>query len=150
MSIAVDDIERIERRLKLHDVRVFMSVVQAGSMGKAAARLSTSQSAVSRTIADLEDALGARLLDRSKKGIAATPYGRALMKRAVAVFDELRQGIRDLEVLADPTAGEIKIGASIAVATSFASAVVEQLSRRYPRIVFDLLAADTASATRAL
>lgn len=150
MSIAVDDIERIERRLKLHDVRVFMSVVQAGSMGKAAARLSTSQSAVSRTIADLEDALGARLLDRSKKGIAATPYGRALMKRAVAVFDELRQGIRDLEVLADPTAGEIKIGASIAVATSFASAVVEQLSRRHPRIVFDLLAADTASATRAL
>src|SRR5258708_1141913 len=139
MSIAVDDIERIERRLKLHDVRVFMSVVQAGSMGKAAARLSTSQSAVSRTIADLEDALGVRLLDRSKKGIAATPYGRALMKRGIAVFDELRQGIRDLESLADPTAGEIKIGASIAVATSFASAVVDQLSRRYPRIVFDLL-----------
>ncbi len=146
----MDDIERIERRLKLHDVRVFMSVVQAGSMGKAAARLRTSQSAVSRTIADLEHALGVCLLDRSKRGIEATPYGRALIKRGIAVFDELRQGVKDIEFLADPTAGEVKVGASIAVAMSFASVVIDQLSRRYPRLVFDLLAADTVTATRAL
>jgi DNA-binding transcriptional LysR family regulator len=150
MSAAVDDIERVERRVKLHDVRVFMSVVQAGSMGKAAIRLRTSQSAVSRTIADLERSLGVRLFDRSKTGIEATPYGRALMKRGIAVFDELRHGIKELEFLADPTAGEAKVAASIAVAVSLASAVIDRLSMRCPRLAFDLLAADTVTATRAL
>src|SRR6267143_1379486 len=84
----MDEIERIERRLKLHDLRVLISVVQAGSMGKAAERLGTSQPAVSRTIADLEHALGVRLLDRSPRGIEATPYGRALINPGIAAFDE--------------------------------------------------------------
>ena len=69
----MDDIERIERRLKLHDVRVLLSVVQAGSMHKAAERLATSQPAISRAIADLEHALGVRLLDRSPERRRADP-----------------------------------------------------------------------------
>jgi hypothetical protein len=50
--------ERIERRVKLHDLRVLMSVVERGSMAKAAESLATSQPAVSRAIADLENSLG--------------------------------------------------------------------------------------------
>jgi DNA-binding transcriptional LysR family regulator len=84
----MDDTERIERRLKLHDLRVLMSVVDQGSMAKAAERLATSQPAVSRTIADLEHSLGVRLLDRGPRGILPTPYGRALIKRSVTVFDD--------------------------------------------------------------
>ena len=99
----MDEIERIERRLKLHDVRVLMSVVQAGSMHKAAERLATSQPAVSRAIADLEHALGVRLLDRSPNGVRPTRYGEAILKRGLAVFDELRQGLKDIEFLSDPT-----------------------------------------------
>ena len=110
----MDKAERIERRISLHDVRVLMSVVQAGSMGKAAKRLATSQPAVSRAVADLEAALGVTLLDRSPRGIEPTAYGRALVKRGLAVFDELMQGVREIESLADPTAGELRIGASIA------------------------------------
>src|SRR6266700_2876088 len=90
-AVVVDEIDRIERRLKLHDVRVLMSVVEAGSMHKAAERLATSQPAVSRAIADLEHALGVRLLDRSPTGIEPTQYGHAIIKRGLAIFDELRQ-----------------------------------------------------------
>ena len=86
----MDETERIERRLKLHDLRVLMSVVEQGSMAKAAESLATSQPAVSRTIADLEHSLSVRLLDRGPRGIVPTPYGRALIKRSVTVFDELR------------------------------------------------------------
>jgi DNA-binding transcriptional LysR family regulator len=146
----MDEIERIERRLKLHDLRVLISVVQAGSMGKAAERLGTSQPAVSRTIADLEHALGVRLLDRSPRGIEATPSGRALIARGVAAFDELRQGVKDIEFLADPTTGEVRIGASIAAAVGFVCAVIDRLSRRYPRLVFEVMEVDTDAATRAL
>jgi DNA-binding transcriptional LysR family regulator len=150
MGMLVDQIERIERRISLHDVRVLMSVVEAGSMGKAAKRLATSQPAISRSIADLEEALGARLLDRTPQGVEPTVYGRALLKRGLAVFDELTQGIKDIQFLADPTSGELRIGASIAVAVGFVSHIVDCVSRCYPRLAFEVLATDTATAYRAL
>ena len=102
--------EQIGRRLKLRDLHFLLTVVQAGSMGKAARRLATSQPAISRSIAELEDALGVRLLDRSPQGIEPTAYGRALLKRGLVVFDELMQGVKDIRFLADPSAGEARQG----------------------------------------
>lgn len=106
----MDKLERIERRLKLNDVRVLMSVVRAGSMHKAAGLLGTSQPAVSRSIADLELALGVRLLDRSRHGVEPTQYGRAIIKRGIAVFDELRQGVRTLNSLPTQRRGSCESG----------------------------------------
>ena len=126
----MDEIERIERRLKLHDVRVLMSVVQAGSMNKAAERLGTSQPAVSRSIADLEHALGVRLLDRSRRGIEPTQYGRAIIKRGIAVFDELRLGVQDIEFLADPTAGVLRIGCTEGMAAGPVPDIMDRLAKR--------------------
>ena len=82
-----------------------------------------------------------RLLDRHRQGVEPTEYGRALLDCGVAVFDDLRQGVKNIEFLADPTAGEVRIGSKPFVAASFVSAVVDRLSRRYPRIVFHLVAA---------
>jgi DNA-binding transcriptional LysR family regulator len=138
----MDKTDRIERRLKLHDMRVLMSVVQAGSMSKAAERLGTAQPALSRSIAELEHALGVRLLDRSPRGVEPTAYGRALIKRGVAVFDELRQGVKDIEFLADPTAGELRIGAGEPMAAGPVSAVIDRLSRQYPRISVHVVTAN--------
>src|SRR5262245_16318531 len=112
----MDELERVERRLKLHDVRVLISVVETGSMSKAAERLGTSQPAVSRAISDLEHTLGVSLLDRSPTGVEPTACGRALINRGLAAFDELRQGIKDIEFIADPTAGDLRIGCSEAMA----------------------------------
>jgi DNA-binding transcriptional LysR family regulator len=136
---AMDITDRIERRLKLHDLRVLMSVVQVGSMSKAAERLGTAQPALSRSIAELEHALGVRLLDRSPRGVQPTDYGRALIKRGIAVFDELRQGVKDIEFLSDPTAGELRIGAGEAVANGPVAEVIERLWRQYPRISIHLI-----------
>jgi hypothetical protein len=85
-------VERIERRVKLHDLRVLISVVERGRMAKAAESLATSQPAISRAIADLEYSLGVCLLDRGPRGIVPTPYGHALIRRGIAIFDELKQG----------------------------------------------------------
>jgi len=128
--------ERIERRLKLHDMRVLMTVVEAGSMAKAAERLGTSQPAVSRSIADLEHTLGVRLLERSPQGVDPTQYAHAVIRRGVAVFDELRQGVKDIEFLADPTAGELRIGCPEAIAAGPVLLVVNRLTRRHPRMIF--------------
>src|SRR6267154_4604761 len=124
--------DRVERRMKLHNLHVLMTVVQTGSMGKAAERLNTVQPAISRSIAELEAALGVRLLDRHRQGVQPTRYGRALLDCGVSVFDDLRQGLRNIEFLADPAAGEVRIGCTSLVAASFVSAVVERRFRRYP------------------
>jgi DNA-binding transcriptional LysR family regulator len=76
-----------------------------------------------------------RLLDRSPHGVVPTQYGRALLKRSVVVFDELKQSVQDIAYLSDPGAGEICVGSSPAQAEGLVFAILERLSRQYPRIV---------------
>src|SRR6476646_10227704 len=140
--------DRIGRPIKLQDLHVLMTVVQAGSMGKAAALLNTGQSAISRSIAELEHALGVRLLDRHRQGVEPTEYGRAFLDCGAAVFDDLRQGVKNIELLADPGTGELRIGSSPYLAEFFVPVVIKRLSRRYPRIVFHLVAADETDRLR--
>src|SRR5215475_6551311 len=142
--------EQIQRRISLHDLRVLVAVVQAGSMGRAARRLATSQPAVSRSISDLEHALGVRLLDRGRQGVEPTSYGRALVARGLAIFDELAQGIGEIQFLSDPTAGQLRIAASIAVSVGLVATVIDRLSALHPRLTFEMLSTDTTSAFQAL
>ena len=104
--------DRIGRRIKLRDLHIALVVTQTGSMLKAAEHLAISQPVVSKVIADLEHALGVRLFDRSRRGVEPTPAGRALFNRGRAAFDELRQGVKEVEFLTDPTAGELRIAAT--------------------------------------
>jgi DNA-binding transcriptional LysR family regulator len=143
MGAAMQLSDRIGRRMKLHDLHVLITVLQTGSMGKAAQLLNTTQPNVSRSIAELEHAFGVRLLDRHRQGVEPTKYGRALLDCGVAVFDDLRQGVKNVEFLADPTAGEVRIGSIPPLAASFVSAVADRLSRRHPRIVFHVLSTHT-------
>ena len=138
--------DRIGRRIKLRDVNVLLAVVQCGSMVRAAERLAVSQPVVSKAIADLEHTLGVRLLDRSRQGVEPTSYGQALLKRGLAAFDELRQGVKDIEFLADPTAGEVRIGATDAMVAGLLPLVINRLCRQHPRLVFHVTSAASGPA----
>jgi DNA-binding transcriptional LysR family regulator len=126
---------RIGRRLKLRDLYILSTVVECGSMAKGAGQLGMSQPAVSESIAILEDALQVRLLDRSSKGVEPTIYAHALLKRGHVVFDELKQGIRDIESLADPGAGEVRIGSPESLMAGFVPAIIDRMTRHHPRVV---------------
>ena len=142
--------DRIGHRIKLRDLHVLIAVAQTGSMTKAAEGLAISVPVVSKAISDLEHTLGVRLLDRNAQGVVLTPYGRALLDSSVAAFDELRQGVKHIEFLADPRAGEVRVGCPVTTATGFASSVIERFSEKYPRTVVHLLAAETAATYNAL
>ena len=129
--------ERIGRRLKLRDLHILNEVSRSGSMAKAAARLAISQPAVSKAIADIERTVGLRLFDRTPVGVEPTVYGVALARRAAAIFDELKQAVDELGFLADPGAGELRIGSSESMAAGFLSAVIDRFSSQYPRIVIN-------------
>ncbi len=109
-SVPMEWESRLGRRLRVRDLYVLSTVVKSGGIGKAARQLAMTQPAVSAAIANLEHMLGVRLLDRSPRGIEPTIYAHAMLKRSIAVFDELKQSVKDVESLADPATGELRIG----------------------------------------
>lgn len=135
MPRRIDWDARIGRRLRLRDLHVFFAVVQSGSMAKAAAHLHITQPAVSKTISELETALAVRLFDRSPQGVEPTMYGRALLACGSAVFDELKQGIRNIEFLADPSLGELRIGCVESLSATVVPLMILRFSKQYPRVV---------------
>jgi DNA-binding transcriptional LysR family regulator len=132
--------ERIGRRIRLRDLHILLAVVECKSLAMAAERLAISRPVISKVIAELEQVLGVRVLERDRHGAEPTPYGAALLKRSLVVFDELRESVKDIESIADPTAGEVRIGCNPILATSFVSHIVYRLARRFPRVVFNVVA----------
>jgi len=135
--------DRIGRRVKLRDLHILLAVAQSGSMIRAAQSLAVSQPVISKTISDLEQALGVRLLDRSAQGLEPTVYGRAFIDCATAVFDELRSGVQAIEFLSDPTFGKLRIGGASPFIDEMIPAVIARLAQRYPRIEFHVVESDT-------
>jgi DNA-binding transcriptional LysR family regulator len=134
--------DRIGRRLKLNDLHIFLTVAELGSMGKAAEQLAISQSSISKAMADMEHTVGVRLLDRNAKGVELTHYGRALLRRGIGAFDELRQGIEDIQFLDDPTVGEVRVGCPEAIASGLMARVLDLFSSQYPQAVIRIRPAD--------
>jgi DNA-binding transcriptional LysR family regulator len=125
---------RLGRRLRVRDLYILTTVVNSGSMAKAARQLSMAQPSVSAAIANLEHMLGVRLLDRSPRGIEPTIYADALLKRSIAVFDELKQSVTDVESLADPTIGELRVGCPEIFIATLLVPIIEQFSSKYPKV----------------
>lgn len=133
---------QLKRRLKLRDLDTLMAVAQAGGMRKAAEALHLSQAAVSKAVAELEDLLGVRLLDRTAKGVEPTVYGHALLRRGRVIFDELHQGSNEINFLSDPGVGELSIGAGESLAASVVPAVIDRMHRQHPRLQFKVESGD--------
>jgi DNA-binding transcriptional LysR family regulator len=133
---------RVGRRLRLKDLHTLQIVAEAGSMAKASLRLALSQPAISKAISDMEHTLGAPMLDRSARGVELTEYGRVLVERSRTIFDEVQQGIKEIEHLADPTQGEVRIG-TIEPVSAVLSEVVSRLARGYPKITYNITVGDT-------
>ncbi len=130
---------RLAQRVKLRDLHILTAVVRLGGMAKAGMQLSMSQSAVSEAIANLEAALGVRLLDRSPRGVEPTDYAHALLKRGHVIFDELREAVSDIEALAGSTAGAVRIACMEFLAAGVIPDAVERLTRRHPQIIVHVI-----------
>jgi DNA-binding transcriptional LysR family regulator len=129
----------VGRHLRLRDLHVFATVTKEGSMARAAQRLGITQPAVSKVVADLEYTLKVRLLDRGRRGVEPTAYGRALLKRGNAAFDELKQCVMDIDFLSDPASGELRIGCSEAIAVANLPPILLDFSGRYPRVSLSVI-----------
>jgi DNA-binding transcriptional LysR family regulator len=137
------DDDQISRRIKLRHLRALIAVAHSGSMARAAEQLSISQPVVSKAIAELEQIVGVALFDRIPHGVTTTLYGRALLNRSAALVDDLKTSVSELRHLADPTRGELRIGCEENLATGLLPTLIDQLSRQYPGLVFELAIGDS-------
>src|SRR5262252_3905349 len=86
----------IAGRIKYRQLNCFLEVAERRSFVRAAEALHTTQPAISKTIAELEEALGVVLLGRSRRGVHLTPYGEVFRRHAGASVAALRQGVESL------------------------------------------------------
>jgi DNA-binding transcriptional LysR family regulator len=126
---------RLGKRLRVRDLYILSTVVKTGGMAKAARQLAMTQPAVSAAIANLEHMLGIRLLDRTPRGIEPTIYANAMLKRSIAVFDELKQSVKDVAFLADPASGELQIGCPESIRATVLPRFIERFAAQYPQVV---------------
>ena len=135
--------DRIGRRIRLRDLHILLAVAHCGSMAKAAELLAISQPVISKVIADLEATVGVRLLDRDRRGAEPTVYGRALLRRSVAAFDELKHAVSDINFLLDPSSGHLRVGAADPMIAGLVPAVIDKMTAAHPDITFEAYVAES-------
>lgn len=116
----------------------FIAVAQEGSFTRAAARLRVSQPALSYTVRDLEAKLGARLLQRSTRGVTLTEAGQRLLERVAPEFAEIDAEIQALSELRDEPTGTIRITAIDYAIRSVLWPKLAAFLPRYPDIKVEL------------
>jgi DNA-binding transcriptional LysR family regulator len=136
--------DRIGNRIRLRDLHVLLAVAECGSMSKAAARLAISHPVVSKTISDLEHSLGVRLFDRNSQGVELTAYGKVLLNCGNVVFDEMRQGLRQIQFLTNPDAGDLRVGFPEVEIAGIIPSITESFLRKFPRVNLQVIHANTS------
>lgn len=124
--------------LKLTHLRYLVAVVKAGTVRQASRELNLSQSSLTKSIQQLEECVGAELLQRTRTGVSATLAGRALISRAMSIESELREARNDIDSILGMGSGEIRIAASPTVATSFLPRAVLSFKKSRPKVTVEL------------
>ncbi|USX25347.1 LysR family transcriptional regulator [Oxalobacteraceae bacterium OTU3CINTB1] len=115
-----------------HDVAYFLAVADAGSLARAAERLSMTQPALSKALQRIEQQVGVKLLSRSAQGSTLTEAGRAFYTRMRAVTRDAEDAMQEARDLGGGHAGWLRIGATPAAANFTLSALLPSLQQERP------------------
>ena len=124
--------------LKLGHMRMIVALDDHGKVSAAAQVLNISQPAASRMIAEMEDILGVKLCERLPRGVALTPAGQALARRARAVLLEMREVDREIADLKSGKGGTVFLGSVTAPAIELAVPAIQRIREKYPRIEINI------------
>lgn len=123
----------------LNDLQAFRAVVELGSFRKAAEAVNISQPALSRRIDKLEEALGARLFERTTRRVSLTTVGRVFAPTAEQLLDDLDAAMLSIRDVSSSRLGHVTIACVPSVAYYFLPGVIADFHARYPRIRVKLL-----------
>lgn len=121
-------------QIKMHQLRAFVSVARQGSIRAASRTMNLSQPALTKSIKELEEGLGARLFIRRRQGVTLTDCGEAFFKRASLILEELRVAQEDISQRLGGTSGRVNLGVGASIARTIMPEVVDRFHREFPDV----------------
>jgi DNA-binding transcriptional LysR family regulator len=127
-----------EVRMETRRLKLFVEIVDSGSISRAAALLGMAQAALSQQLAILENELKAKLVNRTPSGIQVTPAGDSLYREAQIILRQLDRTMDCVQSLAGQISGYVSIGLTISSAALFAVPLLKAVKEAYPHIRLDI------------
>lgn len=128
----------MERSVSIRHLRCFLAVADSGSFTTAASRLFLTQSSLTATIQQFEEAVGLKLFDRTTRRVAMTEEGRRFRDKAENILREFDASIGDLRAIAHSQHGHIRIAAAASVIYQFLARAIPVFRRSYPNVSISL------------
>lgn len=128
----------MDRRIKLRHLEAFVAITKLRSLKRAAERLHLTQPAISRTLAELEQILGTRLLDRGRGGVELTAQGEVLFDFAQAGLGALERGLDGAAAAPRHSAPRLRVGALPSVAARLLPELVTVLEDLAPDLLLTI------------
>lgn len=126
----------------LNDMLIFARVVDARGFSEAARRMGTSKSRISKAVTRLEQSLGARLLNRSTRGLSVTEIGGAFYEHCVRIADEAAQAAELASRLQSEPRGVLKVTAPISFGRLHVAPALAEYLSRHPKLAIDMTVTD--------
>lgn len=123
---------------KLRSMMVFECVVAESGFAACARKLDMSPAVVTRLVADLEDQLGVRLLQRTTRRIALTPAGEAYLDRVRSILYEVEEAEEEVRSHAQEMSGNIRVSSLPGMATHLVAPAVAEFRRQHPKVNIEL------------
>jgi DNA-binding transcriptional LysR family regulator len=120
--------------VKLNQLRAVVAIAEHGSLRAAARSLDTAQPTLTRSLSELERELGAPLFERRSRGMVETALGRAFVRRALGILNDVRRAREEFDQLRGSTGGTVTIGLSIAAHFSLLPKALEPFRRQFPNV----------------
>lgn len=127
----------------LDGLKAFVATAQTGSFTEAAERLGVSNRITSKYVAQLEERIGARLLQRTTRKVGLTPTGQELLTRAPALLEELDDLLGSVSEESKGLTGLLRISAPVTFGEIYITGLLSRFSARHPEISFDLRLTDS-------
>lgn len=127
---------------KLDAMNVLTKVVASGSFAEAARRLGVTRSAISKAITQLEQELGARLLDRTTRRVTLTEAGLAYYERCLAILAQISETEAQVSRLHDEPKGVLKVNAPMSFGTLYLGSAIADFMDRYRDLKVELTLTD--------
>ena len=121
-------------RLKLRQLRLLPAIADEGTVLKGSQALNIAQPAATKSIKELEDALGVQLFERSSRGVTPTDFGTVMIKHAKLILAQLRHAGEELQSLEEGLSGRVHVGTLLAASTSLLPRALARLRERRPGI----------------
>ncbi|WP_028998971.1 LysR family transcriptional regulator [Azohydromonas australica] len=118
----------------LQQLQAFVTIIEAGSLGRAAVALNVTQPALSRTVKRLEDHVGAPLFERHSKGMQLTDFGHALLPHATLLLRESEVAVEEINAMRGLAKGTIRVGAVGSLAGLTLPQAIDNVLQMWPNL----------------